>query len=391
MSLTSLLNPKSLEDFLGQEHLIGKDAPLFKALQSKHFPHAFFYGPPGVGKTSLAQIIAHMLERPILSFNATDFKLEDLRLKLKNYQNTLLKPVVFIDETHRLNKTQQEFLLPIMEKDHALILGASTQDPNYSLSHAIRSRSFTFELTPLNKNDLDKLCAKALTLLKKQIEPSAKTYLLNNSAGDARALLNLLDLSAKIENPITLETLQSLRPHSLNDGSYSDDTHYNLTSALIKSLRGSDENASIYYLARLIAGGENPEFIARRLVVFASEDIGNANPNALNLAASCLFSVKQIGYPEARIILSQCVIYLACSPKSNTAYRAINQALDYIQKGSLYPIPKHLLPNAKDYLYPHDYNGYVKQDYLEKPLDLVSSQGIGFEKTLLEWLDKIRN
>ncbi len=198
-------------------------------------------------------------------------------------------------------------------------------------------------------------------------------------------------MSAKIEDPITLETLQSLRPHSLNDGSYSDDTHYNLTSALIKSLRGSDENASIYYLARLIAGGENPEFIARRLVVFASEDIGNANPNALNLAASCLFSVKQIGYPEARIILSQCVIYLACSPKSNTAYRAINQALDYIQKGSLYPIPKHLLPNAKDYLYPHDYNGYVKQDYLEKPLDLVSSQGIGFEKTLLEWLDKIRN
>ncbi|GAA7071162.1 replication-associated recombination protein A [Helicobacter pylori] len=391
MSLTVLLNPTSLEDFLGQEHLIGKDAPLFKALQSKHFPHAFFYGPPGVGKTSLAQIIARSLERPILSFNATDFKLEDLRLKLKNYQNTLLKPVVFIDETHRLNKTQQEFLLPIMEKNHALILGASTQDPNYSLSHAIRSRSFIFELTPLNKSDLDKLCAKALALLKKQIEPDAKTYLLNNSAGDARALLNLLDLSAKIEDPITLKTLQSLRPHSLNDGSYSDDTHYNLTSALIKSLRGSDENASIYYLARLIAGGENPEFIARRLVIFASEDIGNANPNALNLAASCLFSVKQIGYPEARIILSQCVIYLACSPKSNTAYRAINQALDCVQKGSLYPIPKHLLPNSKDYLYPHDYNGYVKQDYLEKPLNLVSSQGIGFEKTLLEWLDKIRN
>ncbi|PUD22694.1 recombinase RarA, partial [Helicobacter pylori] len=152
--------------------------------------------------------------------------------------------------------------------------------------------------------------AKALTLLKKQIEPDAKTYLLNNSAGDARALLNLLDLSAKIEDPITLKTLKSLRPHSLNDGSYSDDTHYNLTSALIKSLRGSDENASIYYLARLIAGGENPEFIARRLMIFASEDIGNANPNALNLAASCLFSVKQIRYPDARIILSQCVIYL---------------------------------------------------------------------------------
>ncbi len=152
-----------------------------------------------------------MLERPILLFNATDFKLEDLRLKLKNYQNTLLKPVVFIDETHRLNKTQQEFLLPIMEKNHALILGASTQDPNYSLSHAIRSRSFTFELTPLNKSDLDKLCDKALALLKKQIEPDAKTYLLNNSTGDARALLNLLDLSAKIEDPITLKTLQSLQ------------------------------------------------------------------------------------------------------------------------------------------------------------------------------------
>ncbi|AFI04007.1 replication-associated recombination protein A [Helicobacter cetorum] len=390
MSLANLLSPKSLEDFIGQTHLIGKNAPLYQALIKRHFPHAFFYGPPGVGKTSLAKIIANTLERPLLFFNATDFKLDDLRLKLKNYQNTLLKPTIFIDETHRLNKTQQEFLLPIMEKEQALVLGASTQDPRYTLTHAIRSRSFVFELFPLNSIELEELCSKALLLLKVSIEPSAKNYLLNNSAGDARALLNLLDLSAKIENPITLETLKSLRPHSLNDGSASDDTHYNLTSALIKSLRGSDENASLYYLARLIAGGENPEFIARRLVIFASEDIGNANPNALNLATSTLLSVKQIGYPEARIILSQCVIYLACSPKSNTAYNAINSALDAIKSGVIYPVPKHLLPHAKDYLYPHDYNGYVKQDYLERPLKFVYSQKIGFEKTLKEWLEKIK-
>lgn len=386
-NLSSLLRPQKLQDFVGQKHIIGVDTPLFLALQKGCLPHCIFFGPPGSGKTSLSRILAQNLGSELVEFNATHFKLESLR-KVLNPQS-LLKPVIFIDEIHRLSKTQQEALLPIMEENQAQIIGSSTLNPFYSLTNAIRSRAFLFEFLPLSDLDLQILLDKAINLYHLTITPEAKSYLIHSSNGDARAMLNLLEL-ASFSPQITLEILKNLRPHFMGEGTSEDETHYNLASALIKSMRGSDENASIYYLARLIESGESAEFIARRLSIFASEDIGNANPNALNLASSTLNIVSKIGYPEARIILSQCVIYLASSPKSNTAYEAINLALDYVKHNPALPIPPSILPNAKDYLYPHNFGGWVKQEYLHSPMQFVKPTTKGFEKTLNEWLEKIK-
>ena len=413
-NLALSLRPKNLNDFVGQSHIFGRGKPLYEALKSKKLPHCFFYGTPGSGKTTLARIIASELGSDFLEFNATDFKLESLRVKLKSYKDALIVPLIFIDEVHRLSKTQQEALLPIMEERRAIVLGASTQNPFYTLTNAIRSRSMLFEFKPLKNFELERILTKALEILEilivessndskpspksnadssieydKSIEKDAFHYLISSSAGDARAMLNLLEVLA-LSPKITLKNAKTLRPFSLNDGSSEDDTHYNLASALIKSIRGSDVDASIYYLARLIAGGENPEFIARRLVILASEDIGNANPNALNLATSTLLAVGKIGYPEARIILSQCVIFLASCPKSNTAYKAIDKAIEAINEGEILPISPHILPHAKTYKYPHNFGGWVEQKYLTKDLHFVESTAKGYEKKLNEWLEKIK-
>lgn len=382
--------PTTLEMMCGQYHLLSPQATFYKLLEKQNLSHSFFYGPPGTGKTTLARIIATVLEMDFYEFNATTIKIEELRKTFKQYENALMKPLVFIDEVHRLSKNQQEVLLPIMERQQALIIGASTENPFYTLTGAIRSRSMLFEFKSVQKQDLERVLELVLTQEELQITKEARAYLVKSSGGDVRAMLNLLSLVASLEDEIQLQTLKDIRPTSLNDGSSDATTHYDLISAMIKSIRGSDEDAATYYLARLIKGGENPEFIARRLVILASEDIGNANPNALNLATSCMMSVAKIGYPEARIILSQTVLYLCASPKSNSAYNAINTAIRAVEEGLILEIPKDIQQNNKNYLYPHDFGGWVKQRYLEKEYKFVEFKPIGFERKMIEWLEKIK-
>ena len=389
VNLALKYRPKTLDELIGQTHLLDKNAVLRKLIENDALPHTFFYGPPGCGKTTIARVIANILKRPFYEMNATTLKIEDLRKIFKEYTNALQKPLIFIDEVHRLSKNQQEVLLPFMENNAALIIGASTENPYYSLTAAMRSRSHLFELTSISENEMMTYLEKILQLENIDIDKEAKEYLVFSSGGDLRAMLNLLESASTISTPITLEILKQIRPHAMQAGSSESESHYELTSAMIKSIRGSDINASIYYLARLINGGEPAEFIARRLAILASEDIGNANPPALNLASSTLNIVKYIGYPEARISLSQLVIYLASSPKSNSAYMAINSALKDIKEGEIHPIPSHIKTHAKDYLYPHDYNGWIKQSYLMKPLSFYESKQIGFEKQLWQWHEKI--
>ncbi|MBD3789557.1 MAG: replication-associated recombination protein A [Campylobacterales bacterium] len=381
--------PKTLDAMVGQPHLLGEAGILRKSVESGALLHTFFYGPPGCGKTTLARIIATQMQRPFYEMNATTFKIDELRNILKNHTHALQKPLIFIDEVHRLSKSQQEVLLPFMENQSALIIGASTENPYYSLTAAMRSRSHLFELKPLATKEMMHYLEHILQSEKIEIGKEAKEYLVFSSAGDARAMLNLLESASMISSPITLDMLKNIRPHAIQAGSSESESHYELTSAMIKSIRGSDIDAAIYYLARLIDGGENAEFIARRLCILASEDIGNANPHALNLASSALNIVKHIGYPEARITLSQLVIYLASSPKSNSAYLAINEAIKNIKNGEIDPIPDHIKTHAKNYLYPHDTGGWVKQNYLMRPKHFYHTKQIGFEKTLYEWHAKI--
>jgi putative ATPase len=276
-----------------------------------------------------------------------------------------------------------------MENNAALIIGASTENPYFSLTAAMRSRSHLFELKAVSQKEMQTYLTKILALEDISAKDDAKEYLSFSSGGDVRAMLNLLESAKHVAQPITLATLKQIRPHAMQAGSSESESHYDLTSAMIKSIRGSDIDASIYYLARLIDGGEPAEFIARRLAILASEDIGNANPPALNLASSTLNIVKHIGYPEARISLSQLVIYLASSPKSNAAYMAINMALLDIKNGEILGIPFYLKSNADGYKYPHNFGGWVKQSYLSKVKSYYHTKQIGFEKTLYNWLDKI--
>lgn len=390
MSLALKYRPGRLDEIVGQGDLLSEAAPLRKLIDANALPHIFLYGPPGSGKTTLARVIASTLKKPFYELNATTLKVDGLRKIFKEYTNALDKPLIFIDEVHRLSKNQQEVLLPFMESCVATIIGASTENPYYSMTAAMRSRSHLFELKYIDQDTMLKQLENIVELENIELCDEAKSYLVSSSSGDMRAMLNLLESASIVSNPITLSTLKSIRPYAMQAGSSEADNHYDLASAMIKSIRGSDIDAGIYYLARLISGGEPPEFLARRLAILASEDIGNANPNALNLAASTLTIVQNIGYPEARIPLAQLVVYLASSPKSNSAYRAINKAQKAVEDGKTCPVPTHIRTHSRDYMYPHDYGGWVEQKYLHNDFSFYDSLGAGFEKTLDEWICKIR-
>lgn len=390
IDLANKLRPTNLETFVGQSHIIAKDKALYKLIKKKDIPHLFFYGKPGTGKTTLAKIIARNINTDYYYFNATTIKIEDLRKVFAKYKNALLKPIVFIDEVHRLSKNQQEVLLPIMESYEAIIIGASTENPFFTLTNAIRSRSFLYEFRAFTKEEMEEVLKRTFNHISYTIDNDAREYLILSSSGDARAMLNLLNFAVKIDSHITMKILKELREYPIGDGVSSKDSHYDLASAMIKSIRGSDVDAALYYMARLIDGGESVEFITRRLVIHASEDIGNANPNALTMAVNTMVATSKIGYPESRIILSQCIIYLTSCPKSNASYMGINKALGDVQNGRILEIPKHLKDQHIGYKYPHDYGGWVEQQYLVEPTTYYDSLNVGYEKTLNEWLKKIK-
>ncbi len=388
---THLLRPDNFDDLVGQEHLSAPESSLRVLCEKGVLGHSFFFGPAGCGKTSISRIIAKKMDMPFYEFNATSLKIEQLRKIFEQYKNALQKPLIFIDEVHRLAKNQQEVLLPVMENNSVLIIGASTENPFFSLTSAIRSRSMLFELHNISNEALAKLLDKALISSQLTCQEDAKEYLVASSGGDARAMLKLLEFTSSLSNEITLDNLKSLRPNALSAGSSEAGVHYDLTSAMIKSIRGSDMDAAIYYLARLIDGGESADFIARRLVILASEDIGNANPQALTLTTSAMTSVSKIGYPEARIILAQAVVYLCASPKSNSSYKAINEALNSVKNGTILDIPKNMTQQHSGYIYPHDFGGYVKQKHMSKPLKFVELKDVGYEKKMKEWITQITN
>ncbi|EAH6260787.1 replication-associated recombination protein A [Campylobacter upsaliensis] len=390
MSLALTFRPNNLDEILGQYELV----EVFKKfIAMQKLPHSLFFGVAGSGKTSFARAVAKEFGLDFYEFDGGNFKLEELRKILENYQNSLYKPLIFIDEIHRLSKTQQEMLLIPMENYRLILIGASTENPYFVLSQGIRSRSMLFHFKALGVEELELLLKKVQKNLNFTLDDDAKDFLLKS--GDARSMLNLIEFVLVLEQKhINLKNLKKLKNTANSEGVSSKDTHYLLASALIKSLRGSDVDAALYYLARLIDGGESADFIARRLVIFASEDIGNADSKALILATSTLEAVKNIGYPEARIILAQCVIYLASAMKSNSSYKAINEALHFVRNNPPLPIPAYLnnnAPQSKDYLYPHDFGGYVEQKYLSQALKFYYSKGIGEEKILLENLRKLKS
>lgn len=390
MAFALEFRPKTLDELCGQDEIV----EIFrKFIQSGKIPHSIFYGVAGCGKTSFARVIANQMNYDFYEFDCGNLKIETFRTILKNHQNSFNKPLFFIDEIHRLSKTQQEALLIPMENYQAIIIGASTENPFFTLSSGIRSRSILFEFKPLTSLNLEKLLQRIKEKVKFNINEEAKDYLIKSSGGDARSMLNLLEFALEISNDIKLHTLKTLRANAVNEGVSSNDTHYELASAFIKSIRGSDVDASLYYLARLINDGESADFIARRLAILASEDVGNANPNALNIASSTLNIVKNIGFPEARIPLAQCAVYLASSPKSNSSYMAINEAMRYIRTNETIDVPKYLINTNEqivNYLYPHDFGGWVEQDYMSKKVKFYTSNAIGFEKTLDEWIEKMK-
>ncbi|MCR6638486.1 MAG: replication-associated recombination protein A [Sporocytophaga sp.] len=381
--LAERLRPTSLDDFIGQKHLVGKGSVLRKIIETGSIPSMILWGPPGVGKTTLANIIAAQLKTPFVTLSAISAGVKDVREVIERAKGTR-KTILFIDEIHRFNKSQQDALLNAVEKGIITLIGATTENPSFEVNSALLSRSQVYTLKALEEEELKGMLIQAMEkdflLKQKKIEIKEYAAMLNLSGGDGRKLLNLFELvvdnlSDKEPIEITDEVVLKIAQRKVALYDKQGEMHYDIISAFIKSIRGSDPNAAVYWLARMIEGGEDVKFIARRLVILASEDIGNANPTALVMATTCFQAVQVIGYPEADIILSQCVTYLASSPKSNASYVAIKQAHELVRQTGDLPVPIHLR-NAptklmkeqgygKEYKYAHDYeNNFVEQEFL---------------------------
>lgn len=420
--LAARMRPTTLEEFVGQEHIVGKDKLLYRAIKGDRLGSLIFYGPPGTGKTTLAKIIANTTKSAFVQINATTAGIKDIKDTVTAAKERLgmfgKKTILFIDEIHRFNKTQQDTLLPHVEDGTLILIGATTENPYFEVNRALVSRSVIFSLEPLRQKDIASLLRRALADEEKglgkyhaQLEEDALDFLSNTANGDARAALNALELAVLTTDPdedeiihITLSVAEDCIQRRALQYDKDGDNHYDTISAFIKSMRGSDPDAALYYLAKMIYAGEDPKFIARRVVICAAEDVGNADPHALQLAVAAMEAVNFVGMPEGRIPLAQAVTYVSCAPKSNAAYLGIDKALADVRAIQIKGVPPHLrdghysgshdLGNAIGYKYAHDFpNHYVEQQYL--PDELVGTvyydmSNNGVERRMKEHMKRLK-
>ena len=419
--LASRLRPRTLDEVVGQQHIIGKDKLLYRAIKADKLGSVIFYGPPGTGKTTLAKVIANTTQADFKQINATVAGKKDMEEVVTEAKNNMgmygRRTILFVDEIHRFNKGQQDYLLPFVEDGTLTLIGATTENPYFEVNGALLSRSRIFELNPLEKDDIKQLIYRAVTdsergmgTYRVKIEEDAADFLADTANGDARAALNAVELGVlttersedgliHIDLAAAQECIQKRAVRYDKDG----DNHYDTISAFIKSMRGSDPDAAVYYLARMLYAGEDIKFIARRIMICASEDVGNADPQALNVAVSAALAAERIGLPEAQIILSQAASYVACAPKSNAAYVAIQNAMENVKTTRTMPVPVHLqdrhykgaakLGHGEGYKYAHDYpKHYVKQQYLPDGMEgtvFYEPSDNGYEKQIkayMKWL-----
>lgn len=419
--LASRMRPTTLDEVVGQQHIVGKDKLLYRAIKADKLSSIIFYGPPGTGKTTLAKVIAHTTSAEFMQINATSAGKKDMEEVVEQakanqgmYQK---KTILFIDEIHRFNKGQQDYLLPFVEDGTIILIGATTENPYFEVNGALLSRSVIFELKKLSTDDIKTLIKRALTDKEKgmgaydaQIDDDALDFLADVSNGDARAALTAIELGVLTTDRaedgiihITIDVASECIQKRVISYDKKGDNHYDTISAFIKSMRGSDPDAAVYYLARMLYAGEDVKFIARRIMILASEDIGNADPMAMVVASSAAAAVERVGMPEAQIILSQAVTYMACAPKSNAAYNAISEAMRVVKETKTPPVPAHLqdahygaaekLGHGVGYKYAHDYPGhYVEQQYLPSEIEgsvFYRPTENGYEEVIRRYFERI--